>query len=635
MGAALIFPKLFSKVYSASAISYEQTQKMSNIKSRIGYANPSMINLMSTENIECINVGSKYNREERVKRISSNIFAQQYLDVCQIQRRVKSDYVNCGKCDKCLRTLIALEYHGVINKFENVFDVSEYFKSKEAYLELISERKDHFDLENLNLINTKGTHTKENKNIKRFPASIVNLGKVLDAKRVMEEINESINDYFSKPLVLINGRPSPLYQNTHGWDGIPLINWDGDSSVNGLKFTDTPNAGIDFTSQPTDFLERCPYLKTVFENLEAKFNSKIQFARCMRLKAGGNIAPHVDQGRYNGTLYSFGKYKYRMAIPLVADYSYVDFTIEKVTRYLTEGNLYYTNVNKVHSVRNNSLDVDRIHLVIDFKKTPELQRAISDGKPAERNSIDYNQGNEKQNKKLIISFSGYGVAGSQRPAFIFNCLRKQQFSSEYDTLFVRDLSRNWYFEGVGNIADSLDQFVDYLKKFIKDRGYTHVITIGTSSGGYAALYIGAKLVVNKIIAFSPPTILVNKERKKLNDNRWSYATKKMLSSAKKLKIAAGSDQMDLSKLQFKPQQKIYVLYGVSTIADKDLDRKHAVRLALPEGSICKEFDLKDNLHPHRLSIFLNSHQCLQEVITMCLKDDVRTLVDFEVPNQEE
>ena len=43
--------------------------------------------------------------------------------------------------------------------------------------------------------------------------------------------------------------------------------------------------------------------------------------------------------------------------------------------YLEEGFLYYTNVNCLHSVENNS-DIDRIHLVIDMKPTPQILKKI-------------------------------------------------------------------------------------------------------------------------------------------------------------------------------------------------------------------------------------------------------------------
>ncbi|SMY03441.1 hypothetical protein BANT918_02833 [Brevibacterium antiquum CNRZ 918] len=70
--------------------------------------------LWSTEYLKVVHDGAEATRVEKTQRISDNPSAQQHLRIC-FQK--KGDY-NCGQCSKCIRTKIALELSGVLNKFE-------------------------------------------------------------------------------------------------------------------------------------------------------------------------------------------------------------------------------------------------------------------------------------------------------------------------------------------------------------------------------------------------------------------------------------------------------------------------------------------------------------------------------------
>lgn len=72
--------------------------------------------LWSTEYLKVIHDGAEATRVEKTQKISDNPSAQQHLRIC-FQK--KGDY-NCGQCSKCIRTKIALELSGVLNKFETL-----------------------------------------------------------------------------------------------------------------------------------------------------------------------------------------------------------------------------------------------------------------------------------------------------------------------------------------------------------------------------------------------------------------------------------------------------------------------------------------------------------------------------------
>lgn len=78
----------------------------------------------------------------------------------------------------------------------------------------------------------------------------------------------------------------------------------------------------------------------------------------VKLKANSNITPHVDTGD------SLTNCK-RTHIPIITN-SKVIFIVGGETKYLKEGEIWEIDNTKEHSVNNNS-NIDRIHLLIDYK----------------------------------------------------------------------------------------------------------------------------------------------------------------------------------------------------------------------------------------------------------------------------
>jgi hypothetical protein len=116
---------------------------------------------------------------------------------------------------------------------------------------------------------------------------------------------------------------------------------------------------------------------------------------------------------------------------------------------------------------------------------------------------------------LIITFAGFGSKDS-KPTFIFN-----NFLREYkiDKLFIRDLKCRYYLLGLGKHSNDIITTVEFIKSIYSHKKYNKIIVIGCSSGGYASILYGNLLQVNKIIAFSPQTI-INENKKILGDNRF-------------------------------------------------------------------------------------------------------------------
>ena len=90
-----------------------------------------LIPLIQTERTELIVDGCQRRRVDKIAAMTDWSIAQKYLNVCLIQKG--ADTTNCGKCSKCLRTLLALEILGKLDDFAQVFNVKDYVNEALMY----------------------------------------------------------------------------------------------------------------------------------------------------------------------------------------------------------------------------------------------------------------------------------------------------------------------------------------------------------------------------------------------------------------------------------------------------------------------------------------------------------------------
>lgn len=108
------------------------------------------------------------------------------------------------------------------------------------------------------------------------------------------------------------------------------------------------------------------------------------------------------------------------------------------------------------------------------------------------------------NKTLIISFGGSQCGMGALALFEFKNFLEKHFPS-YDRLFYIDEHQNWYQDGIKGITTSVDETVAHIEKKLK--GYTRIICIGSSSGGYAAILFGSLLNADSVLTFNAQTYL--------------------------------------------------------------------------------------------------------------------------------
>lgn len=89
-----------------------------------GFGESFFVPLIQTERTELIVDGCQYRRVDKIKKLSDWEIARKYLNVCLKQRG--DDSTNCGRCSKCLRTLLPLEILGKLDAFAEIFDIEHY-----------------------------------------------------------------------------------------------------------------------------------------------------------------------------------------------------------------------------------------------------------------------------------------------------------------------------------------------------------------------------------------------------------------------------------------------------------------------------------------------------------------------------
>ncbi|MBE6196708.1 MAG: hypothetical protein E7137_06390 [Rikenellaceae bacterium] len=140
--AVLALQKLFGKYLYGSSY---PIQDFKFEISQTGYYETLLAPLLSTNSCEIVIANPDLTRIEKTKIILDNKMAQQTLYVCWKEllankfpnseiARIKDKFLNCSRCDKCLRTLLAIDVMGCLEKFKDIFDIEYYKTVKDKYV---------------------------------------------------------------------------------------------------------------------------------------------------------------------------------------------------------------------------------------------------------------------------------------------------------------------------------------------------------------------------------------------------------------------------------------------------------------------------------------------------------------------
>ncbi len=248
-----------------------------------------------------------------------------------------------------------------------------------------------------------------------------------------------------------------------------------------------------------------------------------------------------------------------------------DFIFERKIKSL-ENKLYLLNdkINNIHEALN----------YVDVFEMKNLGDISSRMLPVE--IVD------KKSMKTLIAFGGMTSGLSMPPKEFFKSL----IDKDINIIFVKDFKQCWYQKGLLGISDNIDGSIEYLKSIIPTTT-KKLVTLGASAGGYAAIRFGLGLNADRIMAFSPQT-LIDEE------------TVRVFSKSCLRDMVFDNNDLDLKKILNKHNAKtnIEVYYGIHNNRD---------RMAVEHiRDYVKEFSYEAD--GHLLASFLKEKGLLKEIL---------------------
>ena len=124
----LVLQKLYSVYYIASSEPVFHFNLNDNQLRDASFYEGLFVEACSTRNLRIYCEGMTLNRIEKMKDLVLYPPSYKYLNVCVREAK------NCGKCEKCVRTLLALDILGALDIYRDVFDVDYYKSHRQDYL---------------------------------------------------------------------------------------------------------------------------------------------------------------------------------------------------------------------------------------------------------------------------------------------------------------------------------------------------------------------------------------------------------------------------------------------------------------------------------------------------------------------
>lgn len=120
-------------LYAAASVYSEVRVEPSNT---LGYVDLITLPLLSSEYLHLQSEGAQYSRSDKIAAVADLEVVQNNLHVC-VDHNIDG---NCSQCQKCVRTLLVIDFLGRLEKFSNVFDLDTYFSVKDRrFIRLISK----------------------------------------------------------------------------------------------------------------------------------------------------------------------------------------------------------------------------------------------------------------------------------------------------------------------------------------------------------------------------------------------------------------------------------------------------------------------------------------------------------------
>jgi tetratricopeptide (TPR) repeat protein len=248
-----------------------------------------------------------------------------------------------------------------------------------------------------------------------------------------------------------------------------------------------------------------------------------------------------------------------------------DFVLERKIEAL-ENKLFLLNdkINSIHGALN-SCDV------FDMKNIDDTSSRMLPVEIINKNST-----------KTLIAFGGMAQGLSMPPKEFFKSLVHKNIN----IVFVKDFKQCWYQKGLLGKTNDIESSIEYLKNIIP-KTTEKLTALGASAGGFAAIRFGVALNADRIIAFSPQT-LVDKE------------TARVFSKSCLRDMVFDNFDLDLKEVlgKYNPKMKIEIYYAAKNNRDKEA--------ADHIKDYTKEFSYETDTH--LLAAYLKENGKLEEIL---------------------
>lgn len=131
MFAVFALQKLYSVYYYASGYPFSAFSLANTYSADCAYYDLLLTGALSTDHLRIYSEGGNLSRLEKTRKVVTYPPSYKYLNVCVSTEK------NCGRCEKCTRTLLALDVLGALDKYRDVFDVDYYLSHKQYYFKTL------------------------------------------------------------------------------------------------------------------------------------------------------------------------------------------------------------------------------------------------------------------------------------------------------------------------------------------------------------------------------------------------------------------------------------------------------------------------------------------------------------------
>lgn len=131
MFAVFALQKLYSVYYYASGYPFSAFSLANTYSADCAYYDLLLTGAFSTDQLRIYSEGGNLSRLEKTRKVVTYPPSYKYLNVCVSTEK------NCGRCEKCTRTLLALDVLGALDKYRDVFDIDDYLSHKQYHLKTL------------------------------------------------------------------------------------------------------------------------------------------------------------------------------------------------------------------------------------------------------------------------------------------------------------------------------------------------------------------------------------------------------------------------------------------------------------------------------------------------------------------